>query len=256
MPITCVTAFYAIGREGVDGRSVSDYKQWLLKTLSTIRDPFIVYLDSSLGWKDELIAARSNVGPVDICETAIVDIPMWTHRDTIAAILSDPAFKSKQRHPRDITNVLPEYCVVQYSKFGWLDDAIRRNPFETSHFAWLDAGSSRFYEPTRVYSSRPVSDDMFFVEVNSRRSWLGTLVPDEYIGTCECVLHGTMLVMTPRAFKVVRDEVMCIFMDEMLAKGRVDNEQIALALAYPAVKDCVTLVDAERGRVFFQTFFS
>lgn len=256
MPITCVTAFYWIGRERVDGRSVSEYKQWLLKTLSTIRDPFIVYLDSSLGWKDELIAARGTIGPIDICETALVDIPMWKYRSTIANILNDETFKSKQKYPRDITNLLPEYCTIQYSKFGWLEDAIERNPFGTSHFAWIDSGHSRFYDPSQVYSSHPISDDTFFIEANSRKNWLGTLWPDDYIGTCECVLHGSPWITTPRSFWSVRDEVMRIFLDEMLAKGRVDNEQIALALAYPAIRDYVTLIDAAHGRVFFQTFFT
>lgn len=256
MPITCVTAVYDIGREGIDGRSVSDYKQWLLKTLSTIRDPFVIYLDSALGWKNDILAARAGVGRIDICETALVDIPMWRYRDRISDILRDPIFKANQKYPRDITNLLPEYCVLQYSKFGWLEDSMNRNPFETTYFSWLDAGISRFYDPSRVYSSRPVSDDTFFLEVNSRRDVLGTLIPDTYIGTCECIVHGTSWITTPRAFGVLHTEVMRIFLDEMLAKGRVDNEQIALALAYPVVKEYVTLVNAPRERVFFQTFFS
>ena len=169
---------------------------------------------------------------------------MWKYRDTIANILIDPTFKATLRHPRDITNLLPEYCTVQYSKFGWLEAAITRNPFGTSHFAWLDAGFSRFYDTRRMYTSRPGLGDTFYIEVNSSRNRLGTFHPDSYIGTCECVLHGGMWVMTPRAFVVVRDEVMRIFHTEMIEKRRIDNEQIALVLAYPTVKDSMTLVDS------------
>ena len=63
--------------------------------------------------------------------------------------------------------------------------------------------------------------------------------------------------MTPRAFVVVRDEVMRIFHDEMIAKRRIDNEQIALVLSYPIVKDSMTLVDAHgsHGNVFFGYIF-
>ena len=254
MSITCVTAFYNIGRMGVDGRSVSDYKAWLYRTLVTVRDPFVVYLDKSLGWKSEILTLR---GDLDVVETDLNEIPMWKYRDTIANILVDPTFKATLRHPRDITNLLPEYCTLQYSKFGWLEAAIARNPFGTSHFAWLDAGSSRFYDTRRRYISRPGLADTFYIEVNSSRNRLGTFHPDSYIGTCECVLHGTMWVMTPRAFVVVRDEVMRIFHDEMITKRRIDNEQIALVLSYPIVKDSMTLVDAHgsHGNVFFGYIF-
>lgn len=257
MPVTCVTAFYAIGRERVDGRSVSDYKRWLMKTLSTIRDPFVVYLDSSLGWKDDVLAARAGVGPIDVRETALTDVPTWKYRDRIAAILADPGFRSRQKHPRDLGNLLPEYCMILHSKFGWIDDTMERNPFDTSHFAWLDAGSSRFYDTSRVYSARSNLGDTFAIEVNYRKNILGTLDPATYIGSSECILHGTMWVMSPRAYKVVRDETMRIFVDEMIGGGGIDNDQITLALAYPTVKDSMTLIDAKsHGTVFFNTFFS
>ena len=38
--------------------------------------------------------------------------------------------------------------------------------------------------------------------------------------------------MTPDTFGKVRTEVMRIRDEEMMAKGRIDNEQISLALAY------------------------
>jgi len=220
----------------------------------TVRDPFVVYLDKSLGWKSEVLALR---GDLDVVETDLSEIPMWKHRDTIADILVDSKFTATLRHPGDITNRLPEYPTVQYSKFGWLEAAIARNPFGTSHFAWLDAGSSRFYDVGREYTSRPGLEDTFYIEVNSSRNRLGTFHPDTYIGTCECILHGTMWVMTPRTFAVVRDEVMRIFHDEMIGKRRIDNEQIALVLAYPVVKDSMTLVDARgsHGSSFFNHIF-
>ena len=111
---TCVTAIYDIGRENIDGRKISDYKEWLLTTLQTIKDPFVVYLDSSLGWKKDIIAHRSNVGPVNIIETKLSDIPMWKYKDDILRILNLPEFKRIQKYPKDITNLLPEYCLVQY----------------------------------------------------------------------------------------------------------------------------------------------
>ena len=254
MTVTCVTAFYDIGRSTVDGRSINEYKTWLFRTLRSVIDPFVVYLDKSLGWKSEILSLR---GDIEVIETDLSEIPMWKYRNTIADIQKDPTFISKQKYPRDITNLLPEYCTVQYSKFGWLEGAIERNTFKTTHFAWLDAGSSRFYNANRAYVSRQDLPDTFLIEVNSSRARLGTFHPDTYIGTCECVLHGTMWVMTPRAFRIVCDEVMRIFHDEMIAKKRMDNEQIALVLAYPIVKDSMTLIDehGSHGEMFFNHIF-
>jgi hypothetical protein len=40
---------------------------------------------------------------------------------------------------------MPEYNLIQYSKFGWLEEAIQENPFDTSSFFWIDMGISRFF---------------------------------------------------------------------------------------------------------------
>jgi hypothetical protein len=233
--MTCVTAFYNIGRNGVDGRSLTDYKQWLLSTLTSVTSPMILFLDITLGWKDEILSARTE--GLHIIETPLSDIIMWKHRERITQILNDPAFKAAQKYPTDITNRLPEYCMIQYSKFGFLEWAIKNNPFKSEYFCWMDAGISRFFEPNKAYTLKTDSlAPTFYIQsdIPARRR-LNIITPDTYIGTNECILKGGIWVMGAASFDVVRNEVMHILNEEMLSKGRIDNEQIALALAYRKV---------------------
>jgi hypothetical protein len=44
------------------------------------------------------------------------------------------------------------------------------------------------------------------------------------------------------SFNTVHNEVMRIFIKEMLEKNRIDNEQIAFALAYKNIPRCFTCV--------------
>lgn len=241
--MTCVTAFYNIGRSGIDGRTLADYKQWLLSTVRAVHNPIILFLDITLGWKDDILSARTE--GLHIIETPLSDIIMWKHRDRITEILNDPAFKATQKHPNDITNRLPEYCMIQYSKFGFLEWAVKNNPFKSEYFCWMDAGISRFFNPHKAYTLKTDSiAPTFYIQsdVNARRR-LSVITSDTYIGTNECILKGTIWVMDAASFELVKEEVMHILTDEMLSKGRIDNEQIALALAYRKIPNIFNIVN-------------
>jgi len=228
-PVTCVTAFYDIGREAIDGRSIMDYKSYLIKTLQCITAPFVLFLDPTLGWKDELLHIRSSVGPIQIIELPFSETIMWIYKDQIESILKS----TPHINPKDITNLLPEYTIIQYNKFDFLERAISENPFNSQHFCWLDAGISRFIDSTKKYMSKNIVTAHF--NVVTTYSSIPTLQPDTYIGTNTCILKGTCLYMSSSIFQEVKNEVMRIWKDEMIAKDRIDNEQIALALAYQTI---------------------
>jgi hypothetical protein len=187
----------------------------------------VLYLDKSLNLKKKILEARSPVGPIQIYETSLTDVPMWSYRDQIKTIQDTPR---TVKYPKDISNILPEYCVIQYSKFGWLETTVTKNVFGSPMFAWIDAGLSRFYDTQKVYSFGKPVVDKFFIQADSTKRLIPDLTPDNYIGTSERILAGGMWVTSPGALKEVNTEVMRIWKDEMMAKNRLDNEQIALAL--------------------------
>jgi hypothetical protein len=240
--LTCVTAFYNINREMIDGRSVIDYKKWLTNTVSSLKCPIILFLDKTLEWKSDIL--NSAVGNIHIIETSIEEIPMYKYKDKMESILSSEEFKSKQKHPNDITNKLPEYCMIQYSKFGFIEKAIELDLFKTSHFAWIDAGLSRFYDYSKIYTfnTNSLMMNSFYIQCDIDHPLLENITYDSYIGTNVCIFKGTMFAADKDTFNTVHSEVMRIFIKEMLEKNRIDNEQIAFALVYKNIPECFTCV--------------
>jgi len=224
---TCVSALYDIGRAAIDGRSINEYTKWTELTLKSIKDPFVFFLDKSLGMKDTLIKIRSPIGPIQIIETSLDEIPMAKYYDQVKLIIDNPP---PLKYPKDITNLLPHYVLIQYSKFGWLEQTIAANPFKTPQFSWIDAGFSRFYDTGKYYTSIQAETGQFYCKVNDKEIIIASLNPETYITTNECILQGGLWMMSPSSFLTVKDEVMRIWEVEMLSKKRLDNEQIALAL--------------------------
>ena len=253
---TCVTAMYDIGREKIDGRSISEYKQWLFATLRTIRDPFIVYLDLSIGWKQDIIDERSQIGPIYIIETPLSDIPMWKYRDNVSRILQDSEFKKSQKHHNDITNILPEYSLVQYSKFDWIQQASVSDLFKSMTFVWIDAGFSRLYPTNRLYRFNSSNITNFTVQADSTISRIPALTYDNYIGTNDRIFQGGLWYTTPYTISEIRNIVIYIWEKEMLSKNRLDNEQIALALSYKLFPSIFSVIKSN-GTVpsLFTTYF-
>jgi hypothetical protein len=191
---------------------------------------------------------RSPVGPIQIIETSLNEIPMSKYYDQVKRILEHPL---PLKYPKDITNILPYYVLIQYSKFGWLEKTISANLFKTAQFSWIDAGFSRFYDTEKTYTSIKAETGQFYCKVNDKESIIAGLNPETYITTNECILQGGLWVMSPNSFPTVKNEVMRIWEVEMLSKGRIDNEQIALALTCKTNRSVFQLVPD-----MFAKFFS
>jgi len=226
-PLTCVTALYDIGREAADGRSMNDYKNYLIKTLSVITAPTVLFLDPTLGWKDDF--HRVARGPLQILEIPLQDTATYPYMDRIATILSTVTHKN----PKDVTNQNPGYSMILFNKFDFLERVITRNLYNSKQFCWMDAGVSRFIDLTKNYRAKDLSNKHFCVQ--STYSVVPKVEPATYIGTNTCILKGTLWLMTPSAFDAVKEEVMRIWNVEMIGKGRIDTDQIGLALAYQTI---------------------
>ena len=234
--VTVVSAFYNIGRETIDGRSINDYKKYIFNMLKTIKDPFVLYMDSTLNWNEEIYRIRSSIGPIKIIETQLSDIPMWKYRDSVTNIANSDIFKSKLKYPNDLTNLLPEYSLVIYSKFFWIENVFIENPYSSSHCMWIDAGYSRFYKEG-MYKIKSNIDNIFFVKVNNKLDLTKYITYDNYICTNECIFHAYLWITDKKSHSLVKSEIMRIWDDEMISKYRFDNEQIALALAYKRIPE-------------------
>jgi hypothetical protein len=253
-----VTAMYNIGREKIDGRSISKYKSWLYKTIETLLDPIVLHLDSSLNWKSEILKIRGSVGPINIIETKICDIPMWKYKHDVEKILNSDSFKSIQKYKNDITNLLPEYTLIQYSKLGWLEDAQNRNTFNSSQYVWIDGGFSRFYDTNSQYKCTRTSCNSFSIQADHTITKIPSLSYDNYIGSNERIFHGGLWVVSAKIITDVKKEVIRIWETEMIEKNRIDNEQIAIGLAFKNKSELFNVIYSRNGdpESIFLDFFT
>jgi hypothetical protein len=126
------------------------------------------------------------------------------------------------------------------------------NPFNSDHILWVDAGFSRFLPANTTYTFTG-STVSFALQADELPP--SSLTFENYVETNQCILHGWLwVVRSAAALRAVMDQVFAVW-DRMMTDGRLDNEQIALALGYranPAVFDA--RVVRGDGAIFHQFF--
>lgn len=232
-----VTAFFDIHRDTKgDGRTLGEYMQWMEKTLQLNCNLFIVTEAKFIPF---MKAKRSSNYPMYILEDTLENASYYNYLPRMKEILESDAYKQRIACPQRVECVLPEYNVIQYSKFGWLEKAMKINPFHTEHFFWMDAGISRFFLDVDVSLPYPriIPSDKFIIQ---KRHDLDTFSMD--IWKADNVLKGTMFGGRKESVLAVSTKVEEMF-QSMLLQENVNNEQIALAMVYHANKDLFFIVD-------------
>ena len=152
------------------------------------------------------------------------------------------------------------YSVIQYSKFPWLKDAAAENPFNSDYFFWLDAGGSRFfgiYDLKKEYPSKDAVkslEDMgesFLVQMNTEYYTdlaNAETLPLDYLWDNRSYVLGSMFGGFKYAVERVSDMVEEIFLQEMIEKDMVNNEQIALGYLIKKYPDEFALYERTNGK--------
>lgn len=248
---TIITAFFDISRETRgDGRRLDEYMEWIKRTLQL---NCYLYIFTEARFIDFMRSARpaeyhhKTVFKVDTLENAM----FYKYLPRMREICAAREYRTKIMHPNRVECRLPEYNVIQYSKFGWLLDAIQENPFHTDMFFWMDIGISRFFENMnlameypnplaleRLHSTNP---DGFIIQ--KRHDLESFCIDDNFIWRSDNLLKGGMFGGSSECIKRISANLEQVFQDEMLERGCVNNEQIALSLIYCKHRDWFNLVD-------------
>ena len=151
-------------------------------------------------------------------------------------------------YPNRVECVLPEYNIIQYSKFGWLEEAIRLNPFHTSYFFWMDAGISRFFEDMNLNLPYPrhLSTNQFIIQ--PREDLFTYTIDDTFLWKADNLFKGGMFGGNLTILPVIREKVEEEF-KLMLSQGIVNNEQLAIALVWKKYPDLFQLVSTNHHRL-------
>ena len=220
--VTYVTALYDIGREG---RPFALYKEWIKETLK-LPQAFIIYCrHEDLHW---IIQARVGQDTVIILEDSL---PLEHTVNDVQSIIQRV---SQGRTSPEWTN--PRYIPLQFSKAVWLQRAIARNPFQSSTFFWIDAGLSRFFPQTNMRYGLSASDarlepDRVYITLAQSLADLAAS-PVQNIGMQRSFLAGGFFGGHSKPLARVCQALLDVYFRRMLARGRLDNEQVAFHLIY------------------------
>lgn len=239
MSVTIVIAFFDIHRDTKgDGRTIEEYLCWIEKTLQLNCNLFIVTEAQFVPFMKKY---RPNDYPMFIQEDTLENASYYKYLPQMKEILESDAYKQRIAYPNRVECVLPQYNVIQYSKFGWLEEAMRINPFQSEYFFWMDAGISRFFGDVDISLPYPrrIPSQQFIIQ---KRHDLDTFFMDEFIWKADNLLKGTMFGGHKDNVLLISKKVEEMFQNMLLQKN-VNNEQVALALVYYANKGLFFIVE-------------
>lgn len=231
--VKVITALFDIGRENLgDGRSMDQYLEWFDKTLQ-LKTYMVIYTEEKFR---VFVEERRDPEYTKIIVSSLEEIPMYKHKDSIHRILKDPHYIARIKDNSRIECNLDLYNIIQYSKFGWLQEEIKKGSDSDLYF-WMDAGCSRFFSDFDISLDWPNSANLdgnrFIIQGNVNTDRIYPIMDtEEYKWDNNCILVGTLFGGRGATVSSVSDLVINIFENEMLNINMVNNEQIALAILF------------------------
>jgi len=137
--VTLVTALFDLSQYDEDRpKTIASYKELCLSLLK-LSVPTVVFCDS----EDLRTFFHEHAsGPIDARVCPLHETEQWKKRFNLAV-------KNDAQNPLDKPNKKDTvaYRMLQWMKFHWLKTIAMENPFETSSFAWIDAGIGHVATP-------------------------------------------------------------------------------------------------------------
>lgn len=241
---TIITALYDIGRGSMNGkwasRSFDKYLDYFRHTLA-INAPMIVHIPSAL--VDYVKEHRPADYQTEVIIVEFEDLPVYKKyykrmQATIDNMVNDTSFGAKPKHFNECPEFMTaKYEVIIFSKFEFLSDAAKRNPFKTDYFIWLDAGcyhdkptwdqSIPWPDPYRIKilgDKFLITDWTFNIDDKSPLDNKRLYLRGNHNDICAYILGGKREIIE-KVRKAIWDEV-----EEALNLGVINNEQHFLQL--------------------------
>jgi hypothetical protein len=249
--ITLVSAFFDIDREKRgDGRRLEEYKEWIKCTLQLNCNLYIIteprFIDFMKSHRPSEYHHKT-VFKADTLENAIY----YKYLPRMQEIINSTEYKSRIMHPTRVECNLAEYNVIQYSKFGWLLDAIKDNLFQSDYFFWIDIGISRFFENMDLSVEYPRSNiiqklllpecrDKFIIQ--QRHDLQKFPIDNNFIWRSDNLVKGGIFGGSIQIITNISEKLEKVFNNVMLDNNCVNNEQLGLAIVWNNNKELFHLI--------------
>jgi hypothetical protein len=180
-------------------------------------------------------------------EQTLENVPFFTYLPQMKQILEHDQYKAKISHPDRVECILPEYNVIQYSKFGWINDTIQQNPYDSEYFFWMDIGGSRFFSGEDLSKPFPRSLDWLKKSegkciIQMRDDIHSFPIDSTFIWRADNLLNGSCFGGKKQVMTLIEREIIEVVKNEMFANNNINNEQLALALLWKKSPDTFCLV--------------
>lgn len=254
--ITIVTALFNIEREGVDGRKWDDYLKWFDITLR-LKCPMVIFVTEDIR---EFVEQKRLTIPTDINVQTIEEIPYYHLNDKMHNILSSTDYQQKVLDSDRIECKYPMHPIINFSKFKWMKQVSEQNPYNSDFIFWLDAGASRFFENFDLGKEFPSESAMEALE-EMGESFLVQMNCDYYPDLFDAKELSLLYLYDNRSYVLgslfgghknvvpeICDFVDNVFINDMIEKNIVNNEQIVLGYLIKKYPDKFTLYHRTNGK--------
>jgi hypothetical protein len=255
MKTEIITALFDIGRDKIgDGRTMQDYLEWFETTLK-LNTTMTIFIEEEFF---SFVNERRNPENTQIIIQKLEEVPFYNWKNKIEEIITSENYKSKMADIKRIECINPLYNVIQYSKFGWIKNAIELNKFDSDYFMWMDAGCSRFFDDVNILNPWPnvnkINIDKFLIGGNQNTfRFFPNLNIDKYIWDNNCTLAGGLFGGGKYLMLDVYEKIMSIFKEHMIDNGCVNNEQFALSIMlkkYPEIFNVLMILNGSHLPLF------
>lgn len=222
--VTIVTAYYNLHRPD---RSEYDYLKFMAITLR-LQYPMIIFC------RKEHISFVQQNRKEHMYTTLITNemFPLEGTSVTMSSILLSKTYNRKQ-----IEFSLPTYIPLQFSKFIWLKEAMKANPYHSDYFYWIDAGLGRFF-----------TEMSYIVQISPKLQLFNFLYPGKVtmqylrdptkpiqnvtIGSTNGIFAGGVFGGWHETLFRLSNMALEFYNNSLLRNHEIDNEQVALAILY------------------------
>lgn len=231
-----ISSLFNIERENIDGRSWNEYLKWFEVTLK-LKCPMIFFIGQDI--RNFVEEKRLKI-PTKIIIQTTEDIPYYSFKPELDSIIQSNEYQERISDSNRIECKYSMYSIIQYSKFKWLELAVRENPFNSKFFFWMDAGASRFfgnYDLSKNYPSPNGLEaleemgDKFLIQMNTEYYpdlANAETLSEDYLLDSRSFTLGSFFGGTESAIRQVALEIEDILLNKMIAEKFINNEQISL----------------------------